>query len=496
MLHCIRIRSERCLSCVGLEYVNLFIGQRRFYKQKWVMHRKKKTHTELALNHFDTFYNPVYNKLWPSIRLALLSPQKYGAIINNFSNNADNIESKLCQMGAKNAVQMAVERLNQIETLTTKSSDDGRGGNNLGNISSHDVNDDNLNKQVWPNNDLFLDGSVNTKIKTTDDSLLLNNNIGQKGLERLKTNDVSVVQDGQNLMKFMPTTQVYSEKELMYQEESRQSVYTPKDIPIVIVKEKMANIPTSLRLMVYPKGNISEFASPRPDKGGLLGYYLMDAASVLPVIALDLHPNDKVLDLCAAPGGKSLSILQTLLTENLTCSDSSQSRMLRLQKVFHSYLTESTQQNVVQEVCDGITFTEPVFDKVLVDVPCNTDRHVLTYEDNNLFKPGRIQDRIRLPEMQKKLLIAGIKSCKPGGSIVYSTCTLSPSQNDGVVQSAFEEIWKTSKIDIVIQSLKEIAERFQDTFKFHKGCQFGQLVLPSISANFGPMYFCKINRRQ
>ncbi|KAK3606741.1 hypothetical protein CHS0354_036540 [Potamilus streckersoni] len=494
MLHCIRTQSERCWSCVGLISTNIITGQRRFYKEKWVMNRKKKTHTELALNHFDTFYSPVYNKLWPSIRLALLSPQKYGAIVNNFSADADDIESKLCQTGANNAVLMAVERLNQVEKLTTKSSDDGKVGQNLGNI---DISDGTHKIQDWHDNDIFLDESVGKKVKTTGDSLLLNKNIGQKEeSERFETNDVSIVQDGQNLMKFMPTTKVYSEKELLYKEESRQSVYTPKDIPIVIVKERMPYVPKNLRMMVYPKGNISEFASPRPDRGGLLAYYLMDASSVLPVIALDLHPNDKILDLCAAPGGKSLSVLQTLLTENLTCSDSSQSRMFRLQKVFHSYLTESTKQNVVQQVCDGIAFREPVYDKVLVDVPCNTDRHVLTYEDNNLFKPGRIQDRIHLPELQKKLLIAGIKSCKPGGSIVYSTCTLSPSQNDGVIQSAFEEIWKTSKIDIVVQNLKELAEGFQDIFKFHKGCQFGQLVLPSISANFGPMYFCKINRQK
>jgi len=48
-----------------------------------------------------------------------------------------------------------------------------------------------------------------------------------------------------------------------------------------------------------------------------LGYYAMDGSSVLPVIALDVEPGCRVLDLCAAPGGKSLTILQTLLPGNL-----------------------------------------------------------------------------------------------------------------------------------------------------------------------------------
>lgn len=49
----------------------------------------------------------------------------------------------------------------------------------------------------------------------------------------------------------------------------------------------------------------------RPDLSGLLGYYLMDAASVLPCLALDVREGHAVLDLCAAPGGKTLAILQT-----------------------------------------------------------------------------------------------------------------------------------------------------------------------------------------
>lgn len=49
----------------------------------------------------------------------------------------------------------------------------------------------------------------------------------------------------------------------------------------------------------------------RPDSLGLLDYYLMDAASLLPVLALNVQPGDFVLDLCAAPGGKTLALLQT-----------------------------------------------------------------------------------------------------------------------------------------------------------------------------------------
>ena len=78
--------------------------------------------------------------------------------------------------------------------------------------------------------------------------------------------------------------------------------------------------------------------------------------------------------------------------------------------------------------------------------------------------------------------------------MVYSTCTLSFAQNDGVIQQAVDEIWKSTNIDIAIEDLKPLQHLFKSTFNFFDGCRYGQLVIPSLSSNFGPMYFCKINR--
>lgn len=91
---------------------------------------------------------------------------------------------------------------------------------------------------------------------------------------------------------------------------------------------------------------------------------------------------------------------------------------------------------------------------------------------------------------------AGIKSCKPGGSVVYSTCTLAAAQNDGVVQAAAEELWETSNIDIAVEDLSPLRTAFAPVFKFHSAVRLGQLVLPTLTSNFGPMYFCKLKRLQ
>jgi len=61
----------------------------------------------------------------------------------------------------------------------------------------------------------------------------------------------------------------------------------------------------------FPLLSICKTVVSRPDSLGILSYYLMDAASLLPVLALNVQPDDFVLDLCAAPGGKMLALLQT-----------------------------------------------------------------------------------------------------------------------------------------------------------------------------------------
>lgn len=89
---------------------------------------------------------------------------------------------------------------------------------------------------------------------------------------------------------------------------------------------------------------------------------------------------------------------------------------------------------------------------------------------------------------------AGIKACKPGGIIVYSTCTLSLPQNDGAVQAALEKICQETNIEVAIEDTGMIADHFRQTFNFYGKCRYGQLVVPNLTANFGPTYFCKLHR--
>lgn len=70
-------------------------------------------------------------------------------------------------------------------------------------------------------------------------------------------------------------------------------------------------IPNALKVYVYDRTWLNDFALPKKDNKGMTSWWLLDGASVIPVLALDLKPSDHVMDMCAAPGGKSLMILQT-----------------------------------------------------------------------------------------------------------------------------------------------------------------------------------------
>ncbi|NXL94246.1 NSUN4 methyltransferase, partial [Alectura lathami] len=261
--------------------------------------------------------------------------------------------------------------------------------------------------------------------------------------------------------------------------------------------ESVALESSNIKCYTFPRGDITRFHPAWPDTLGILNYYLMDAASLLPVLALNVQPDDCVLDLCAAPGGKTLALLQTGACGHLAANDVSISRTKRLYQILHSYVPKKIRESVTVTSHDGRDWGElegTTFHKVLVDVPCTTDRHSVMEENNNIFHKRRTKERQMLPMLQLQLLMAGILATKPGGEVVYSTCSLSQLQNEYVVERAIEIAETEFNITAHVEDLSHFRTLFQDTFSFFSDCRLGELVLPHLTANFGPMYFCKLRR--
>ncbi len=160
--------------------------------------------------------------------------------------------------------------------------------------------------------------------------------------------------------------------------------------------------------------------------------YIQGLSSMIPALALAPASGDTVLDACAAPGSKTTQMSALMNNRgSIIANDMSRVRLYKLTANIRTLGATNIQTFHVpaQELWRKFPNT---FDHTLVDVPCSLEGRFLssspkTYKDWSLKK---IQ---KLSAYQKQILHSSISATKPGGIICYSTCTLSPEENEGVI---------------------------------------------------------------
>jgi 16S rRNA C967 or C1407 C5-methylase (RsmB/RsmF family) len=223
--------------------------------------------------------------------------------------------------------------------------------------------------------------------------------------------------------------------------------------------------------------------APPRDASGLTTVYPLDPASLFPVRFLDVLPGFDVLDLCAAPGGKSLEIMRYLGGRGrLVANELSRGRFSRMRRVFDAYLPPECRKRVETVRLDAAAFCmrrRERFDRVLVDAPCSSERH-LVKSDSELsrFSPARSRS---LTYRQYAMLVSGFRVLKPGGLLVYATCSISPGENEGVIRKFLKKYGCEAAILPVSGIPGESAE-------------FGWMMLPDLTG-WGPLFFSVIGRR-
>ena len=200
----------------------------------------------------------------------------------------------------------------------------------------------------------------------------------------------------------------------------------------------------------------------RTDLGNLrehfLGYfYVQEAASMIPPVALGPEPGEIILDMCASPGSKTTQMAAMMENRGLIiANDVSGSRM----KPLGLNLQRSGISNVVVTVMHGQRFaTKGIgFDRVLVDAPCSgTGTIRRSPETLKMWNPDMIK---RLSRTQKSLAEAGFKALKEGGSMVYSTCSVEPEENEEVVSHLLSMFPGASleKVQLPLRSSPPVSE--------------------------------------
>lgn len=166
------------------------------------------------------------------------------------------------------------------------------------------------------------------------------------------------------------------------------------------------------------------------------GFHIQSLSSIAASLALDPQPGESVLDLCAAPGSKTSHLAAMMNNRGqLVALDSSRSRLYRLREVLR--ILGATAECICAHGERWARGHPTMFDRVLVDAPCSGEGRI--HLGDSAANDGWTISKVRrLASLQKSLLHSGIDALRIGGTLVYSTCTFAPEENEQVLQRALD----------------------------------------------------------
>jgi 16S rRNA (cytosine967-C5)-methyltransferase len=167
--------------------------------------------------------------------------------------------------------------------------------------------------------------------------------------------------------------------------------------------------------------------------------YVQDPSTLLACDLLDPQPGETVLDACAAPGGKTTYLAQKMgNTGRLIACDLYESRVVRLRENLRRLGVTNTKALVHDCMQAGPPLEPQSFDRILVDAPCSNTGVLRRRVDVRWRLTD--EDFIRMPAQQLALVKRAADLLKPGGALVYSTCSLEPEENDALVEKALAAV--------------------------------------------------------
>jgi NOL1/NOP2/sun family putative RNA methylase len=169
------------------------------------------------------------------------------------------------------------------------------------------------------------------------------------------------------------------------------------------------------------------------------GIYLQSLSSMIPAIALEPRPGECILDIAAAPGSKTTQMAALMGNEGrILANELSGVRAERLAYNVRLQGCRIVEVRVGRGEKIGEEMPE-VFDRVLLDVPCSGEGRFVVFEPST-SRAWSMRNVAECARLQRRLFAAGAHALKPGGILVYSTCTLNLDENERMVQWAMENL--------------------------------------------------------
>ena len=168
-------------------------------------------------------------------------------------------------------------------------------------------------------------------------------------------------------------------------------------------------------------------------------YYIQEISSMLPVLALDPKPEEFILDLFASPGSKSTQIAARMQNQGTIIANELKFNRI---KILASNLEKCGVTNTIISrkdavaLCSKFMKTQFRFDKILLDVPCSGEGTLRSSPKTFLMWNKKVIEK--LSRQQKKFMAFALKCLKVGGTLVYSTCTHAPEENEEIINFALK----------------------------------------------------------
>lgn len=242
------------------------------------------------------------------------------------------------------------------------------------------------------------------------------------------------------------------------------------------VKYNELTFPEGAFLLKTP---LREFQKTEIYKNGLV--YVQNLSSMLPVLCLEPENKDKILDLCAAPGAKTTQISSLAPKAEVTAIEKIRPRYYKLLANLKIQGIESTKVILLDSIWVRKKFPE-YFNKILADVPCSSEGRFLVTNPKS-FKYWKQRKVKEMVHKQKKLLHSAFLALNEGGTLVYSTCTFSPEENEGVIDwfiNKFKEKVEILPVKFPLKNVRDGLVQWKEK-KFSASLRLAKRIIPDDS---------------